>query len=46
MLKNIGIIFVILAVLLITIVMPIAYNQWAYNDWTCIFKKCVQVNNE
>ena len=38
-----------IAILIIVLVVGIsaglvAYNQWAYHDWTCVFKHCVQVS--
>lgn len=34
----------LIAVAILGIVL--VYNQWAYGDWTCVIKTCVQVGSK
>lgn len=43
-LEELGLIVVVVATLILIVGGVVAYENWAYHDWTCAFKKCVQVD--
>lgn len=43
-LEDMEILLLVAIVILVLAAGNIAYNKWAYNDWTCVFKQCVQVS--
>ena len=42
--ENIATILYIILIVGVLALSPV-YNQWAYGDWTCMFKHCVQVKD-
>ena len=36
----------VVGLLALTVVVGVFYNKWAYDDWTCMFKNCVQTSTK
>ena len=37
--------FLVIAIAAVILSAMVAYNAWAFDDWTCAFSRCVKIEN-